>query len=73
MFFSTAWLLATRAAALCDRLPAAASDLLDEVGWSGHPIVLADTYGALLLVLLTKWFYEQGSGESGGAGQARAE
>lgn len=23
--------------------------------------VLADTYGALLLVLLTKWFYEQGS------------
>lgn len=26
--------------------------------------VLADTYGALLLVLLTKWFYEQGSSES---------
>jgi hypothetical protein len=26
--------------------------------------VLADTYGALLLVLLTKWFYEQGSEES---------
>jgi hypothetical protein len=25
--------------------------------------VLADTYGALLLVLLTKWFYEQGSDE----------
>lgn len=29
--------------------------------------VLADTYGALLLVLLTKWFYEQGSEESGDA------
>ena len=27
--------------------------------------VLADTYGALLLVLLTKWFYEQGSNENG--------
>lgn len=27
--------------------------------------VLADTYGALLLVLLTKWFYEEGSQESG--------
>lgn len=26
--------------------------------------VLADTYGALLLVVLTKWFYEQGSEES---------
>lgn len=26
--------------------------------------VLADTYGALLLVLLTKWFYEQGSAEN---------
>lgn len=26
--------------------------------------VLADTYGALLLVLLTKWFYEAGSSES---------
>lgn len=28
--------------------------------------VLADTYGALLLVVLTKWFYEEGSEESGG-------
>jgi hypothetical protein len=28
--------------------------------------VLADTYGALLLVVLTKWFYEQGSSESEG-------
>ena len=26
--------------------------------------VLADTYGALLLVLATKWFYEQGSSEA---------
>lgn len=26
--------------------------------------ILADTYGALLLVVLTKWFYEQGSQES---------
>ena len=26
--------------------------------------VLADTYGALLLVLLTKWFYEEGSAET---------
>ena len=30
--------------------------------------VLADTYGALLLVLLTKWFFEQGSAESEGSG-----
>jgi hypothetical protein len=29
--------------------------------------VLADTYGALLLVLLTKWFFEQGSAESKGS------
>ncbi|HEX9889727.1 MAG TPA: hypothetical protein VGA69_09635 [Nitriliruptorales bacterium] len=28
--------------------------------------VLADTYGALLLVVLTKWFYEEGSAESAG-------
>lgn len=26
--------------------------------------VLADTYGALLLVVLTKWFYEEGSEEA---------
>lgn len=26
--------------------------------------VLADTYGALLLVLFSKWFFEQGSSES---------
>lgn len=26
--------------------------------------VLADTYGALLLVLFSKWFFEQGSAES---------
>lgn len=26
--------------------------------------VLADTYGAVLLVLATKWFYESGSSES---------
>ncbi len=26
--------------------------------------ILADTYGALVLVLATKWFYEQGSSES---------
>lgn len=30
--------------------------------------VLADTYGALLLVVLTKWFYEQGSAETEGQG-----
>jgi hypothetical protein len=36
--------------------------------------VLADTYGALLLVLLTKWFFEQGSSESQGSdGQQREE
>ncbi len=29
--------------------------------------ILADTYGALLLVLLTKWFFEQGSAESQGS------
>lgn len=34
--------------------------------------VLADTYGALLLVLLTKWFYESGSAESGGQGEQEA-
>jgi hypothetical protein len=36
--------------------------------------VLADTYGALLLVLLTKWFYEEGSEESKSTGAgARAD
>lgn len=30
--------------------------------------ILADTYGALLLVVLTKWFYESGSAESKDAG-----
>lgn len=34
--------------------------------------VLADTYGALLLVVLTKWFYEEGSAESGGQGAQEA-
>ncbi len=29
--------------------------------------VLADTYGALLLVLFSKWFFEKGSAESEGA------
>lgn len=29
--------------------------------------VLADTYGALLLVLFSKWFFEQGSAESRGS------
>lgn len=29
--------------------------------------VLADTYGALLLVLFSKWFFEQGSAESEGS------
>lgn len=28
--------------------------------------VLADTYGAVLLVLASKWFYERGSAESNG-------
>lgn len=31
-----------------------------------HVSVLADTYGALLLVVLTKWFYEAGSAETNG-------
>lgn len=35
--------------------------------------VLADTYGALLLVLLTKWFYEQGSSESKGSSQSSGD
>ena len=36
--------------------------------------ILADTYGALLLVLLTKWFFEQGSAESqGSAGDPNAQ
>lgn len=34
--------------------------------------VLADTYGALLLVLLTKWFYESGSEESKSASNSEA-
>lgn len=29
--------------------------------------VLADTYGALVLVLFSKWFFEQGSAESEGS------
>lgn len=36
--------------------------------------VLADTYGALLLVLFSKWFFEQGSAESeGGRGERKAK
>ena len=35
--------------------------------------VLADTYGALLLVLCTKWFFEQGSAESEGSAGAEKE
>lgn len=33
--------------------------------------VLADTYGALLLVLFSKWFFEQGSAESKDSGGER--
>lgn len=29
--------------------------------------IIADTYGALLLVLFAKWFYEEGSPESEGS------
>ena len=32
--------------------------------------VLADTYGALILVLFSKWFFEQGSAESEGSSGA---
>jgi len=36
--------------------------------------VLADTYGALLLVLFSKWFFEAGSAESEGSeGEQKAE
>ena len=36
--------------------------------------VLADTYGALLLVLFSKWFFEKGSAESEGSeGQKREQ
>lgn len=35
--------------------------------------VLADTYGALLLVLFSKWFFEQGSAESEGSRGKRKE
>ena len=35
--------------------------------------VLADTYGALILVLLTKWFFEQGSAESEGSDGEKKE
>ena len=31
--------------------------------------IIADTYGALLLVLFAKWFYEEGSPESDGASE----
>jgi hypothetical protein len=36
------------------------------IWWSWEYVVsvVADTYGVLLVVLLTKWFYEQGSSES---------
>lgn len=33
--------------------------------WAEYLVsILADTYGALLLVLFSKWFFEQGSAES---------
>lgn len=35
--------------------------------------ILADTYGALLLVILTKYFYEKGSAESEGGNGKKKE
>ena len=33
--------------------------------WAEYMVsILADTYGALILVLFSKWFFEQGSAES---------
>jgi membrane protein implicated in regulation of membrane protease activity len=33
-------------------------------GWEYQVSLVADTYGVILVVLLTKWLYERGSAES---------
>lgn len=35
-------------------------------GWEYNVSLVADTFGVLLIVMLSKWLYEQGSSESGG-------
>ena len=34
--------------------------------WEYNVSLVADTFGVILIVLLTKWFYEEGSEESDG-------
>ena len=35
-------------------------------GWEYNVSLVADTFGVLLIVLLSKWLYEEGSAESNG-------
>lgn len=35
--------------------------------WEYNVSLVADTYGVILIVLLTKWLYEEGSEESNGS------
>ena len=42
--------------------------------WEYNISLVADTFGVLLIVMLSKWLYEQGSAEQGnGNGQQEAE
>ena len=40
------------------------SDFWTWWGWQYQVSLVADTFGAILLVMLSKWLYEQGSAES---------
>jgi hypothetical protein len=41
--------------------------------WEYNISLVADTFGVLLIVLLSKWLYEEGSAENGDAGTVEAD
>jgi hypothetical protein len=49
-----------------DRAPAWSSEFWVWWSWEYNVSLVADTFGVILIVLLSKWLYEQGGGESGG-------
>jgi uncharacterized BrkB/YihY/UPF0761 family membrane protein len=50
---------------LGDGLPALGSEFWIWWSWEYNISLVADTFGVLLIVVLSKWFYEQGSAENG--------
>lgn len=44
--------------------PALTADFWVWWSWEYNVSLVADTFGVLLIVMLSKWFYEQGSAES---------